>query len=318
MNRALLVLGSLWLATGCTSAGDRSPAPPEPSSDAATKRSAPPVDERPIIAIGDLHGDLRQTRRVLRMAGLTDRRGDWAAGNTIFVQTGDVADRGPDTQAIYALLRALGPQAEAAGGEVVTLLGNHEVMNMIGDLRYVHPGDTEAFGGAEARAQAFSLDGDLGSWLVELPIVVQIQGIVFAHGGVSERWAKEGIDELNRQAKESLRAPGHQQGRAPVLSSTGPLWFRGFARDPESEACPHLERSLKALGAHRMVVGHTAQRTGEILSRCDGRLQVIDIGIGSAYGGNLGAWSWSEGRAVALYPSGPVELPSPSAGPAPE
>ena len=78
-------------------------------------------------------------------ADLIDQDGDWIGGETIFVQTGDVADRGPDSRKIIEHLRDLGKQARKKGGKVITLIGNHEAMNMTADLRYVHAGEYEAF-----------------------------------------------------------------------------------------------------------------------------------------------------------------------------
>ena len=100
---------------------------------------------RRIIAMGDLHGDYDAYRALLREAKLTDKRGRWIGGDTIFVQTGDVPDRGPDSLKIIEDLQRLQKRAVKDGGEVVTLIGNHEAMNVTGDLRYVHPGEYEAF-----------------------------------------------------------------------------------------------------------------------------------------------------------------------------
>lgn len=98
-----------------------------------------------IIAIGDIHGDFDNYLRALQAAGLVDQRGRWAGGETHLVQTGDVPDRGPDTRRILEHLEDLKKQAKRKGGAVHTLIGNHEAMNVYGDLRYVHPGEFEAF-----------------------------------------------------------------------------------------------------------------------------------------------------------------------------
>ncbi|MEL6871018.1 MAG: metallophosphoesterase, partial [Pseudomonadota bacterium] len=97
-----------------------------------------------IIAIADVHGDYDNYITVLQQAGVVDKRGRWSAGATHFVQLGDVPDRGPDTAKIIEHLMKLEVQANKSGGKVHVLIGNHEVMNMIGDLRYVHPGEYEA------------------------------------------------------------------------------------------------------------------------------------------------------------------------------
>jgi hypothetical protein len=92
-----------------------------------------------IVVIGDIHGDLDGFVGILRHAGITDENGRWIAGHTIVVQTGDYTDRGPKVRAVMDLLMELEQQSAAAGGRLVVLIGNHEVMNMVGDHRDVTP-----------------------------------------------------------------------------------------------------------------------------------------------------------------------------------
>jgi hypothetical protein len=272
----------------------------------ATSVEAAPATTR-LVAVGDLHGDVENARAVLRMAGIVDAEGRWVGGSTTLVQTGDTTDRGPDSKAILELLRDLQPKAREVGGEVIALLGNHEVMNLQGDWRYVHPGDIQAFGGEEARRASLSPSGPLGSWLRTLPAVAKVDGVVFAHGGVTPEWAAKGVDGLNGLVRDAIDQPD-----APVLGPDGPLWSRDLVSLSEEEACPKLRRALDLLAANRMVVGHTTRRDGRVLSRCGGALHVIDVGIASGYGGNLGAWQSQGGDAVALYPSGPADLEDPT------
>src|SRR5690349_13947042 len=90
-----------------------------------------------IVAVGDVHGDYSQLVNVLQAAGVIDRKNKWTGGKTHLVQTGDVLDRGPDSRKAMDLLMELETQALKAGGRVHALLGNHETMNLYGDLRYV-------------------------------------------------------------------------------------------------------------------------------------------------------------------------------------
>jgi hypothetical protein len=103
-----------------------------------------------VVAIGDLHGDYQQYLEVLRSAGLISERGRWSGEDTHLVQTGDIPDRGPGTVDIIEHLQDLKRQARRKGGRVHTLIGNHETMNSYGDLRYVHPGEFEAFVGSRS------------------------------------------------------------------------------------------------------------------------------------------------------------------------
>ena len=82
-----------------------------------------------IVAIGDLHGDLSSARRALRLAGAIDANDAWAGGPLVVVQTGDEIDRRDDDRAVLDEIQSLKTQATAAGGAVVALLGNHEIMN---------------------------------------------------------------------------------------------------------------------------------------------------------------------------------------------
>ena len=101
--------------------------------------------ETRIIAIGDLHGDYDAFESLLTQSGLVDNRGRWAGGKAILIQLGDVPDRGPDSLKIIQHLQKLQRQAARKRGHIIALLGNHEAMNMTGDLRYVHPGEYQAF-----------------------------------------------------------------------------------------------------------------------------------------------------------------------------
>jgi hypothetical protein len=104
-----------------------------------------------VVVIGDLEGDDVKFDAMLRDAGLADENGDWIGGEAHLVQIGDIPDRGPHSRAIMDHLMKLERQARRAGGMVHALIGNHETMNMLGDLRYTDPGEFAAF--ADRRSQ---------------------------------------------------------------------------------------------------------------------------------------------------------------------
>jgi len=105
-----------------------------------------------IVAIGDIHGSLDGLTRILTTAGLIGADGKWTGGRAHLIQTGDYMDRGDGTRAVLDLLMALEPQARAAGGRALALMGNHEAMNLIGDTRDVTPEIIATF--ADARSEA--------------------------------------------------------------------------------------------------------------------------------------------------------------------
>ncbi|GAA5864642.1 hypothetical protein JCM8547_008259 [Rhodosporidiobolus lusitaniae] len=136
-----------------------------------------PLSQR-IVAVGDIHGDLPRMAAVLRRAEIIDLKGQWIGGETILVQTGDIVDRGKDTIAIYRFFQSLRVQADKAGGAVISLLGNHEIMNALGDWRYVTPEDIASFGGERNRHEAM-LTGWIGQeWRANYSITARVPYLV--------------------------------------------------------------------------------------------------------------------------------------------
>ena len=98
-----------------------------------------------VVAVGDVHGAYEAFRAILREARLIDNRDRWIGGRALLIQTGDVLDRGPHSKRAIDLLRKLEREASRAGGRVHALLGNHEVMRLMGDWRYLSPEEVKAF-----------------------------------------------------------------------------------------------------------------------------------------------------------------------------
>jgi hypothetical protein len=90
-----------------------------------------------VVAVGDVHASYDNLVSVLTMAGLLDRSAHWAGGKGVFVQVGDILDRGAEARPVLDLLMRLEKEARPAGGRVIVLLGNHDVMNILGDLSAV-------------------------------------------------------------------------------------------------------------------------------------------------------------------------------------
>jgi hypothetical protein len=115
--------------------------------------AAPSAQPRRVVAIGDVHGAFEELKSILQGAGLADASGQWTGGTTTFVQTGDVTDRGKDVRSVLDLLMALEPKAERAGGRAIVLLGNHEVMNLVGEQRDATPEIYATFADGESEAR---------------------------------------------------------------------------------------------------------------------------------------------------------------------
>lgn len=98
-----------------------------------------------IVVVADLEGDYDKFTDMLRTSQLIDAQNRWIGGAAHLVQLGDIPDRGPNTRMVMDLLIELEPQARRAGGYVHALIGNHEAMNVEGDLRYTDPREFAAF-----------------------------------------------------------------------------------------------------------------------------------------------------------------------------
>lgn len=243
-----------------------------------------------------MHGDFNQTLKVLQLANLinvtyTNSKANvkWTGGKSWYVQMGDIVDRGDDTILLYKLIQSLKHQASEAGGKVLPILGNHEVMNMMHDFRYVTEGDIASFGGMENRKAVWSKNGWLGKELRTWDTVVKVGDTVFVHAGVASKYAKMGIQTMNEVIRKALiELDVMDLWKFELFGVEGPVWYRGWAQDPEKSICSSVEKVLKQMGAKRMVMGHTPQLEGKILRRCGGRIYVVDIGISTYYGANLG------------------------------
>lgn len=199
-----------------------------------------------IIALGDTHGDFHALKLALQTAKLIDSIGNWAGGDTVLVLTGDYTDflRSPaaykktyldkkvkeDGQelAIFGWLFKLQDQAKDAKGSVELCLGNHELMNVKADFRYVSPGSFKDFIDPDAtnlesliidlanyeasfsneekfaafhdnnigplyqaRAKVWSPGSKFTKILAErTQLIAAVDDIVFAHGGISTTFVK--------------------------------------------------------------------------------------------------------------------------------
>ena len=202
----------------------------------ATSAAAPPPR---IVAIGDVHGAADAFTAILQKTGLIDAGRRWTGGNAVLVQTGDLLDRGADIRQILDLLMALEPQAAAAGGRIHALMGNHEAMNLIGEMQDVSADVFQRFADdrSESRREqafqaasklsrdvpidkpawlaahplgyveyreAFKASAPYGKWLRSKPIIAEIDDTVFMHGGINLTFTSDSLDNINRRVRREL------------------------------------------------------------------------------------------------------------------
>jgi hypothetical protein len=266
--------------------------------------SAQSTSPRRIVAIGDIHADINAFRRALRTAGAIDSRDQWVGGALTIVQLGDLIGRSDDEKEVLDFLFDLQRRARKAGGTVHALIGNHEVFGGRLDNQAVGPNPFPAWEQltglkrddprlrhlpphARARGAALMPGGPYARRIAELPVILKIGGTVFAHGGVVPRWARYGVDRINREVADWLRGATDEEPDSTLGVDDGDrvMWTRQFSAGVTPADCDILAESLKILGARRMIVAHTVHE--EITARCDERVWAVDVGMSRAYGGRV-------------------------------
>ncbi|MFY2763870.1 metallophosphoesterase [Arenimonas sp. MALMAid1274] len=245
-----------------------------------------------LAALSDLHGQFDLTRRLLQANGIIDADGDWAYGRGHLVVTGDVFDRGPRANDVLWLLYMLEQQARDAGGAVHFTLGNHESLVLRDDLRYLHENDRRvAIALGTPFPALYGPDTVLGDWLRSKRTVLQVDGLVFVHGGIGPGFLALGLDldQINVRSRASLGLSRDQLRGDPVLAALqdgvgSPIWYRGYFL-PDGPDTAQVQVILDALGAERIVVGHTSQPG--VQSRHGGRVIAIDSSIKEGVSGEL-------------------------------
>lgn len=376
-------------------------------------------DARRVVAIGDIHGAGDRLRTILQQTGLIDDEHGWSGGTATLVQTGDYTDRGPQVREVMDLLMQLEVGAREAGGEVRVLLGNHEAMNLLGDLRDVTPAIFASFASDDAERrredawrqyaahaarrrkdrdgprppeplprtewmrahppgfieymEAMGPDGRYGRWLREKPIAAVVGDTVFLHAGLGPGLKATSVEALNDAARKEIErfdrhrrhlvdagvilpfstfqemfaavavelqtwterlfrdplAPRHrprlvtrrEKAHIEVLADLqtinnwsitdpeGPLWYRGFAQQPERDIDALIDDMLARFDVARAVVGHSVTASRRIIGRFDERVFLIDTGmLESAYQGRASALELLDGRVTAIYQEESVPL----------
>ena len=197
-----------------------------------------------VIAVSDIHGAFVEFTTLLKGMHLIDDDGHWTGSVDHLVIVGDVLDRGAASRDVLALIMRLETEAEHAGGRVHLVLGNHEIMNLVGDLRYVAVDEYARYADVEdpqdrseelqrfsrlrqdkqldeatllnrfnqkhppgffGHRQLFSAEGVFGKWLLARPVIIKINGSIFVHGGLSQSVSGLTLDEINDHHQKVLR-----------------------------------------------------------------------------------------------------------------
>lgn len=258
-----------------------------------------------LLALSDIEGNFNALAGFLQRNGVVDGQYNWTFGTGHLVLNGDFMDRGDEVTPVLWLLYKLEGQAEQAGGKVHFILGNHEVMNLYGDVSYAqrkYIGAAQRISGEQRWDKAgqalYSTRSEMGRWLRSKNVIEKIGPYLFVHAGLKPRLLTDSltIPELNRIARKyyGLRAAKQLSGtrEGTVLSHyDGPYWDRSlslnllykavfFFNDPlnasyHSTTQPELEQILRFYQASRVVVGHSV--VGQVMPDYEGKVLKIDV-----------------------------------------
>jgi hypothetical protein len=246
------------------------------------------------------------------------------------------------------LFMRLEKEARKAGGTVHPLIGNHEAMNVLGDLRYTTPGEFAAFRTPDSprlRDALFSrfveerrakrlpslTDAERRAWEDAHPPGFVEQRLALSPKGTYGAWIC-GLNAVIRigdtlflhggispkyadfslgDLNERIRQELREADPLTAVITSdpdGPLWFRGLAQGDPALAGP-LETVLKRHGCRRMVIGHTPTE-GLVMPLYGGRVVVIDVGLSRFFGGPPAALVLEDGKAFALHRGRRLALPA--------
>ena len=216
-----------------------------------------------LFVLSDIEGNFAAFRKLLQAGNVIDDDFNWKFGNGHLVLVGDFFDRGQQVTEVLWFIYYLEEKARAQGGYVHFILGNHEIMNLSNDLRYVNPKYLE---NAKLLKQnylsLYDVNSELGRWLRTKNVIEKIGNILCIHGGISAEinimnLSVDGINTLARRHYDDT-ASGYRDARTAVIfSDLGPFWYRGYYEKSNRNIPRQIDSTLAQFGVNRIITGHT-------------------------------------------------------------
>jgi hypothetical protein len=255
-----------------------------------------PMPDR-LVIIGDIHGDIKRFKNILLDAKIINNNIEWIAEpqNTIVIQMGDQIDslnriENNDWEVIEDLemikfTDLLDKIANAKGGKVISIIGNHEFMNILGNYTYVSA--KSIANNVKRRIELFKPGGQLSKILSDRPIIIKIGSLLFCHAGLTvshlfvlQKYNKD-IFYLNKLWKLFVNTNNINNSEDSeifskiILDDDGILWTRNLTIGEE------LNIVLKSVNCNHMFVGHTVVDNIKFINN---NLWYTDTGISRAFG----------------------------------
>ncbi len=245
-----------------------------------------------LVVISDIHGQFDLMVELLRSHGVIDDKLNWSFGKGHLVINGDILGRGDKVTEALWLAYILEDQAIAAGGRLHFLLGNHELMLLENDLRYLNQKYVRT-----SRMMKMSVkkmhdnESVLGNWLRKRPVIISIDSLLITHAGISLEFVDRELTahDVNQLFYENILNPSKNRSDRSkdisfLTSPKGPIWYRGYF-DENNINLTDLDYILDYFGSQRIIVGHTS--VDMITPLFGGRVLAVDSSIKNGRGGEI-------------------------------
>ena len=215
-----------------------------------------------LLALSDIEGNFAAFRKLLQGNGVIDSAFNWVFGTGHLVLTGDFVDRGDQVTEVLWLIYSLEEKAKEAGGHVHYILGNHEIMNLNLDLRYLNKKYLENTTLLqESYKTLYGNQSELGRWLRSKNIIENIDGILFMHGGISSFVNNQdlSIEKINALVKPFYADSTYDypQSIDPFFHEEGPFWYRGYYYGKKRASIQQIDSTLEKFNVDKISTGHT-------------------------------------------------------------
>ncbi|MEO5946537.1 MAG: metallophosphoesterase [Chitinophagaceae bacterium] len=215
-----------------------------------------------MFVVSDIEGEFKAFRELLQGNNIIDDKFNWTFGNGHLVLTGDFVDRGNRVTEVLWFIYSLEEKAKAAGGHVHFILGNHEIMNLNNDLRYVHPKYIESAALMnESYLNLYSEHTELGRWFRTKNVIEKIGNVLFMHAGISTEinemdMSVSKINKLVRPCYGNTSGKYNSSKVEMLYSDAGPFWYRGYY-GKEKPSIDQIEHVLSSYKVKHIATGHT-------------------------------------------------------------
>lgn len=292
-----------------------------------------------IIVLGDVHGDWEMLMKSLKVAKLIpptfnewnpEEKALWIGKDTVVVQVGDQIDRCRyngvscdlpeatkfDENSDWKILQyftALHKEAEKTGGAVYSLMGNHELMNVMGDMRYVSYQGIKGFGdesikndderfkdGDSKRKQLFAPGNKISNFLActrQMSLIIGSN--LFVHAGIIPKIARKySVENLNQLMSLYLWKKITKTKYNDIFKSANvsPLWTRVFGKmginkyssnsrteNIEKKCETYLKPLREIYKVDKLYIGHTPLMEHGIGSICNDKVWLTDYGASKGF-----------------------------------